>query len=486
MFHAPHEERPDARPKARPAEPQPPTPPALLLALQQGAGNRATTAILARGRGNKGGATKTKVAKPKKVKLTLDDLVAAARADAVKGSTKAAGAATKALEFFNQAALLVTDVEAFATDPLVSSNGDVLASVQAAIRKAELARDEAKRHADVSGLHAKGAQARADEAATTGPDAWSESTGPIDAVAKKAHNLAGEAEKARDRAESELKTARSALKDAQRAREQVELAKSYVTTSTSDARSKAGTAITQGRKWNITVTKLEQAKKSAGKDVADEAWRERRTDLVALDSEAERVLGFVSMLDEAEDRASAGGLTQPQRVEVRTLIQAARLELQRDPRDDAACGTKLALIGAKLDEFDDAAAQLAGTAAARQQLINEGRMASNRTVIQAETRAGLAGNEKTAVEEILKAIADGDTVSPFGGKFNDYHGNNGGDLPGVRGGGGYAEYYVRKAPGDAGWGARRLVQNLASHRWYYSRTHYGANGQPAFVLLTGA
>ena len=81
----------------------------------------------------------------------------------------------------------------------------------------------------------------------------------------------------------------------------------------------------------------------------------------------------------------------------------------------------------------------------------------------------------------------GNFVSPthFGGKWNEYHGNNAGDLPGARGAGGYSEFYVRAAAGAPGWGTRRLVRNDASGRWSYSRTHYGSTGKPAFVLLTG-
>jgi hypothetical protein len=458
--------------------------PAQLLSLQQGIGNHAVTAMIARGR-QKGGATKT-ATKPKKPKLTEAEKLAleltSIRAAADKASARADKSATAAELAAAGVPKVITDCELLITDPLVAANADVLSDVKLAAKECGTARDEAERQAAAARRSADTAATHATTAGTTGTDDWT-GNNKVTQFAKSANSAADLAEAARKRADKELAGAKQALVRAGRAKDLVAHAKTWVEGSSGDADVKAGKAIKDANTWNIDATRLKQLRGDAKRKVVDEQWRARRGDLQALDEEAERVLGFVSQIDDAETRA--GSLAHTDAVAVRSLITAARIELQKSPRDDVASRTKLDAIGTKLDQLDDAAALLAGTQAARQQLIAEGRLASNKTEIAAQPLAGLAGEEKTAVDEILDAFNDGDAASPFGGKWNEYHGNNAGDLPGVRGGGGYAEYYVKAALGQAGWGLRRLVRHPATSRWYYSRTHYGLTGAPAFVLLTG-
>ena len=58
-------------------------------------------------------------------------------------------------------------------------------------------------------------------------------------------------------------------------------------------------------------------------------------------------------------------------------------------------------------------------------------------------------------------------------------GNKDGDLPS----GTYQEYYVEKDPASTTYhGDRRLVKS-SKGKVYYTWTHYGDNGKPAFVRI---
>jgi guanyl-specific ribonuclease Sa len=61
--------------------------------------------------------------------------------------------------------------------------------------------------------------------------------------------------------------------------------------------------------------------------------------------------------------------------------------------------------------------------------------------------------------------------------------NNAGDLPGTPGAGGYREYDVHPAPGILNRGPRRLVVSDSGGSIYYTWTHYGDSGLPAFVRI---
>lgn len=61
--------------------------------------------------------------------------------------------------------------------------------------------------------------------------------------------------------------------------------------------------------------------------------------------------------------------------------------------------------------------------------------------------------------------------------------NNGGDLPGVAGQGGYSEFRVAPAPSTTGAGVRRIVQSTNDGSLFYTWTHYGDAGAPAFTRI---
>ena len=114
--------------------------------------------------------------------------------------------------------------------------------------------------------------------------------------------------------------------------------------------------------------------------------------------------------------------------------------------------------------------------------VSEGLKAANGTIISKITVDSFKGEHFTAVRDALNAL-DGTKERNWGGKWGDYHGNEEGNLPGVAGRGGYKEYYVRPGPLEGGWGGRRLVVHNATKRVYYTWTHYGEQGKPAFVRI---
>lgn len=61
--------------------------------------------------------------------------------------------------------------------------------------------------------------------------------------------------------------------------------------------------------------------------------------------------------------------------------------------------------------------------------------------------------------------------------------NHGGDLPGAPGTGGYREYDVLPPPGITNRGTRRIVVSDTDRSVYYTWTHYGDTGPPAFVRI---
>ncbi|HEY4334007.1 MAG TPA: ribonuclease domain-containing protein [Ilumatobacteraceae bacterium] len=68
------------------------------------------------------------------------------------------------------------------------------------------------------------------------------------------------------------------------------------------------------------------------------------------------------------------------------------------------------------------------------------------------------------------------------GQHDAPHNNKNGDLPGVKNAGGYLEHDVR-SPTEGGAGTKRLVTDENSKAVYYTNTHYGSTGKPAFYLI---
>jgi guanyl-specific ribonuclease Sa len=480
-----HERTPDSGPEA-------PVPHAL-IALQRQAGNRAVGAMLARTRGNqrggkKGGGgkkaggggkkegdggTAVKVKKPTGPEKAL----ATAKSDARKSAQTAASHANSAKRLADEADTMVTEQQDALTKPIVTSNPDVKSAIEAALGNLIRERDAIHGHATTAGTHRANAEARATEAETS---ELSDYLGAHEAqdFSRRAAAQATEADRARDRAETAHARAKQAYRAGMRAFERIEGTKTYVETQTGDALAAASTARRAADKWTVAFDDLEALRAEVKTDVTGEKWRERQATMDKLEEEAERITGYIAALDTAETKIQAPGFPHDAALKIRPLITDARIKLRAKPRNNADCVAALKKIA---DEF--AARTAAATAHAT--LIAEGRLAADGTTIDVEALASLTGNESTAVNEILDAYRDGDTASPFGGKWSAYHGNNAGNLPGVAGGGGYTEFYVRKPPGTAGWGVRRLVRSTIAGFWYYSRTHYGSTGTPAFVKLTG-
>ena len=137
-------------------------------------------------------------------------------------------------------------------------------------------------------------------------------------------------------------------------------------------------------------------------------------------------------------------------------------------------------------KFDLAAAARA-KAAARKQKIKDGLLTEDGRSIRHSSTSDLSGEELAAVNATIGVIDGGPAIilsHNSGAKFNHPFGNRDGDLPGGRRSGGYTEFYVEKDPNDATYhGSRRLVKHTASGRLYYTSTHYGDNGSPAFVRI---
>lgn len=91
-------------------------------------------------------------------------------------------------------------------------------------------------------------------------------------------------------------------------------------------------------------------------------------------------------------------------------------------------------------------------------------------------------NEQAAVKAALAVIG---THTHKVCEDRGTHNNTEGNLPGEPGVIEYREWGIRppSTQGNHWPGPRRLVQNMESKHIYYTWTHYGKNGSPAFVLL---
>ncbi len=101
------------------------------------------------------------------------------------------------------------------------------------------------------------------------------------------------------------------------------------------------------------------------------------------------------------------------------------------------------------------------------------------------TPGSLPAAEEAAVLQTLTHIEAGTT--PGGALANRWgipFKNWAGDLPGARGATSpYLEYRVAPPPGTSGAGQLRLVKNQSTGEIYYTWTHYGDMGTPAFVKI---
>jgi hypothetical protein len=97
----------------------------------------------------------------------------------------------------------------------------------------------------------------------------------------------------------------------------------------------------------------------------------------------------------------------------------------------------------------------------------------------------LPGDEEDAVLATLGHIDTG--TKPAGAlakKWGSQFKNYAADLPGPKGAGSpYREYRVAPPPGVSGAGTRRVVVDSRTGAVFYSWTHYGDTGRPAFVRI---
>lgn len=116
-----------------------------------------------------------------------------------------------------------------------------------------------------------------------------------------------------------------------------------------------------------------------------------------------------------------------------------------------------------------------------------------------------SGNEKEAVDEAVTNIKAGTAPATWDWykarvaknkgkvpgslkkkfKWGVPHGNHDGLLPGVKGAGGYTEYYVREGTGENHGTSptNRVVKQTSTGDLFFTNTHYGRDGAPAFTHL---
>ncbi|WP_185734619.1 RHS repeat-associated core domain-containing protein, partial [Burkholderia sp. Bp9031] len=97
----------------------------------------------------------------------------------------------------------------------------------------------------------------------------------------------------------------------------------------------------------------------------------------------------------------------------------------------------------------------------------------------------LPAAEESALLNTLSHIDNGTVpTGPLAKKWGTQFKNWAGDLPGGQGPTSpYREYRVAPSPGTTGAGTNRIVMNNQTGEMYYTWTHYGDTGNPAFVQI---
>ena len=142
----------------------------------------------------------------------------------------------------------------------------------------------------------------------------------------------------------------------------------------------------------------------------------------------------------------------------------------------------------RLATYRGSEAAAAAALALEKQRKERGLIAGNGKIIAEKPVTDLTGTgEQDAVNDALTCRDNGTVPAlshPNNMKWGAAFNNNDGDLPGAAGAGGYREYYVEKDPTDVTYhGSRRLVVKSSNNNVYYTWTHYGDNGKPAFVRI---
>lgn len=249
----------------------------------------------------------------------------------------------------------------------------------------------------------------------------------------------------------------------------------------------------------IDVSALRElnTKKSSAMGYHD--WSQASELLESINDESAKLLSYAEAFATLQGRITK--LPQGKKKNgIAEQFRQFQLAARKPGRDDTAV---VALLGAVTNEIQVEEDRLdldrsAATARAAQRA--EGLWPGNgrpAALIQTRTRVtlGSTAEERAAVVETLDAVKDSGKDHSWARKWGDYHGNGEGNLPGVPGGGGYKEYYVRPDGNRVGTavleppGRRRVVVDNSTGFVYYSDNHYGdPNGRnlPAFVKVTDA
>jgi guanyl-specific ribonuclease Sa len=118
-------------------------------------------------------------------------------------------------------------------------------------------------------------------------------------------------------------------------------------------------------------------------------------------------------------------------------------------------------------------------------LLRNGNRVLKRTIKSVDdipwiTPKSLPINEEQAVLNTMKHIENGTVPS---GKLSKKWGTPFGNREGYLPAGNYLEYRVAPPVGNKGAGARRVVKNVDTGDLFYTWTHYGDSGDPAFLRI---
>lgn len=268
------------------------------------------------------------------------------------------------------------------------------------------------------------------------------------------------------------------------------------------------TATADAKVVGLPITALVALRRKANAARSAESWYEHDELLDELDAEAQKMISYAHGLRTTDDRISAlPGHLQTKKYDLRQIFLTFRRMASAPNRDDDQVSAELQRLLDGIQELEDAElaksnarSASAAEAARRANLRAAGRWPGNdnpAAEIATADRASVGGSddERAAVVEALDALKDPSLDHSWARKWGERHGNGEGNLPGIPGGGGYLEYYVRPpgsavgTPGRTSAGPRRLVVHTPSGRVYYSHNHYGdprGTSLPAFVLVTDA
>jgi hypothetical protein len=209
-------------------------------------------------------------------------------------------------------------------------------------------------------------------------------------------------------------------------------------------------AVTAGN-WAVVDAKLDAMREESAK---------LNTYLDGLDGWTERISKLPEMIEKTKlDKVKM-------RADLFTPFQTAVLA---KPRNDDQVIQLLERMNDELQSKEDLIGKRAEQRAA-------GLISAKGKVIKERTRATVGANpvERGRVVEALSALRNDSLDHSWAAKWGVKHANVEGNLPGLRGLGGYKEYYVRPVPGGAN--ILRLAKHNTNDWVYYSSNHYGHAG----------